>query len=109
MDETLKYYKVTGPDIEQDVVLAIKPEDVEATRERFEAKGYTLEETERPEGAMLVDARRFTNAYPNPCINRREQWEGKCCDRCKNRYNLRSDFCYKHQNDDRCYRFKLER
>lgn len=117
MDENLKYYKLSGEGIEANIVVACKPDEVERLFKKFE--GYTLEETECPKDAQIVSAEPRINPEPfmlrNPYAYlprdpmEREAWEGKCCDRCKNRYNLRSDFCYKHQNDDRCYRFKLER
>ena len=121
MDEELKYFKLSGGDIEPGgatIVVACKPDEVERLREKYE--GYELTETERPENAQIVSAEpRMPN--PEPFVLRnpyayiprgpieREAWGGACCARCQNRYNLRSDYCYKHQNDNRCYRFKLER
>lgn len=32
---------------------------------------------------------------------------GPCCSRCKNRYSL-SEFCTKHEKDEKCYRFKFD-
>ena len=96
MDENLKYYKVTGPDIKQDVVLGIKPEQVDETMRRYGEHGYTLEETEAPKGAVVIAGERHV-PYDSPT-----------CARCKNRYK-RSDFCDRHCADKNCYRFKLER
>lgn len=113
MDETLKYYKVTGPGIEQDVVLAIKPDRVDETKERYAKRGYTLEETEVPKGGMMIDASMPYTRMPRfdePVFDggRHVRYDGSCCGRCKNRYK-RSDFCDRHCKDINCYRFKLER
>jgi hypothetical protein len=121
MDENLKYYKVTGPGIEQDVVLGIKPEQVDETMRRYGERGYTLEETEAPKGAHIVEARPhmpnidpFLEEYRNyavyePYMNvRYSAYDSPTCARCKNRYK-RSDFCDRHCADKNCYRFKLER
>lgn len=35
-------------------------------------------------------------------------YHGICCQRCKNRFK-ESEWCKKHCNDDKCWRFKLER
>lgn len=122
MDETLKYYKLSGEGIEANAIIAIKPEDVDATRERFEAKGYTLEETECPKNAHIVEAeppmpnmgpfmqeyRNYASMY-DPFVNVKHAAYGSpTCQRCKNRYK-RSDFCDRHCADKNCYRFKLER
>lgn len=113
MDETLKYYKVTGPGIEQDVVLAIKPDIVDETKERYAKRGYTLEETEAPKGGMMIDASLPYTRMPRfdePVFHgeRRLIYDGPCCARCANRCR-RTDWCDSHYRSDRCYRFKLER
>lgn len=113
MGENLKYYKVVGPGIEQDVVFGIKPEQVDDTIRRYGEKGYTLEETEAPKGGMVIDAPITYTRMPRfdePVFHgeRCVYYSGPCCARCKNRYK-RSDFCGGHHQDDRCYRFKLEK
>jgi hypothetical protein len=113
MDENLKYYKVTGPGVEKDVVLGIKPEQVDETIRRYGERGYTLEETEAPKGAMMIDASMPYTLMPRfdePVFHgeRRVRYDGQCCGRCANRYK-RSEFCDNHYHSDRCYRFKLER
>ena len=35
--------------------------------------------------------------------------EGKCCARCVHRYGDKMDYCVRHNFDDNCYRFKLEK
>jgi hypothetical protein len=35
--------------------------------------------------------------------------EGKCCERCVHRYGDKMDYCVRHNYDDNCYRFKLEK
>ena len=123
MEEELKYFKLSGGNIEPGgatIVVACKPDEVERLREK--CKDYELEETERPENAQIVSAEppipnpepfvldvRNPYAYIHRDSIEREAWGGACCARCQNRYNLRSDYCYKHQNDSRCYRFKLAR
>ena len=106
MDEGLKYFKLSGADIEANVVLAMKPEQVEETKAQFEGKGYKLEECEAPKNATPV---RMEPLILNPRINVREEWDGPCCTRCKNRYNLRNDWCASHYLNERCFRFKLDR
>lgn len=122
MDESLKYYKVAGPGIEQDVVLAIKPDIVDETKERYAKRGYTLEETECPKDAHIMEVQppmpnmdlfmqeyiNYTSLY-EPFVNVKHSVYGSpTCSRCKNRYK-RSDFCDRHCADKNCYRFKLER
>ena len=34
--------------------------------------------------------------------------EGKCCERCVHKYGDKQAFCAKHNNDDNCFKFKLE-
>ena len=112
MDENLKYYKVTGPGIEQDVVLGIKPEHVDEAKQRYAKSGYTLEETEAPRGCMMIDAMPYTlmPRFDEPVFHgeRRVRYDSPTCARCKNRYK-RSDFCDRHCADRSCYRFRLER
>lgn len=113
MDENSKYYKVTGPGIERDVVFGIKPEQVDETIRRYGERGYTLEETEAPKGAMVIDVSiPFTRMprFDEPVFHGEKHvcYDSATCARCKNRYK-RSDFCDRHHTDGRCYRFKLER
>ena len=35
--------------------------------------------------------------------------EGKCCERCVHRYGDKMDYCVRHNFDDNCYKFKLEK
>lgn len=121
MDEEQKYFKLSGGGIEPGgatIVVACKPDEVERLREK--CKDFELTETERPENTRQVNAEPmmpnpglFVLRNPYAYISRdpieREAWGGACCARCQNRYNLRSDYCQKHQNDNRCYRFKLAR
>ena len=55
MNEDLKYYKLSGQGIEANIIVACKPDEVERLFKKYE--GYTLEETEKPEGAHIVNAR----------------------------------------------------
>lgn len=120
MDETLKYYKLKGEGIYANIVIAIKPEQVEDVVRRFGDKGYTLEETERPEGAQIVCAEPHINPAPfvmhNPAAYlydvyanvKSAKYDGPNCGRCQNRFRY-SEFCTYHYQTKSCYRFKLER
>ena len=119
MDEDLKYYKLSGEGIEANIIVACKPDEVERLFKKYE--GYTLEETEKPEGAHIVPAqpptpmdpfalelRNYASMY-EPFINvKHSVYDTKTCERCKNRHK-RSEFCDRHCHDSRCYRFKFDR
>ena len=50
----------------------------------------------------------YANLY-DPPKPRPVYWDGPCCGRCKNRFNGKSDWCFNHYKQDRCYRFKLDK
>ena len=111
MNETLKYFRLSGGDIPANVVVACKPDEVELLHEK--CAGYTLEETERPEDAQIVSASLCINppadlddVYANVKITK---YEGPNCRRCQNRFRY-SEYCSCHYRQTKpCYRFKLER
>ena len=119
----MKYYKLSKDGEDKNVILAC--EDENKVRLAFEKYGkeYTLTECEAPKDAAFVNEEpTLGRATPYMMNNYNELevmlggytnlrnvvWEGQCCSRCKNRYNAKSDFCFKHHNDANCYRFKLE-
>ena len=123
MEEELKYYKLSGGNIEPGgatIVVACKPDEVERLREKCE--GYELEETERPAGGQLVSAEpvmhesRMLTMYGQyldmyePMLNvKHTVYDGPNCARCQNRYR-HSEWCSNHYRSTKpCYRFKLER
>ena len=124
MDENMKYYKLSGEGIEANVVVACKPDEVERLFKKYE--GYTLEETECPQDAHIMKAQppipgmdiymqeyRMINSmmygYPK---KRRVMFDAPKCAKCLNRYgksNRQRDWCSRHWQEEKCYRFKLER
>jgi hypothetical protein len=47
----------------------------------------------------------YESMMPKP---RSSYYGGPCCGRCKNRFK-RSEFCDKHEKDERCYRLKFDK
>lgn len=120
MDENLKYFKLSGGDIgDKHVVVACKPEQEDAMRQKFE--GYELEECEPPKDMQMVSVEPTFNPnvhvlhnyamdYGDPWQNvRRTIYDGPNCGRCANRFR-RTDWCDNHYCSTKpCYRFKLEK
>jgi len=124
MEETNKYFKVIDPnnEMKKDIIIMIKPEDVDKSILRFENAGYKLRETECPKDVTLISLPEERPKMPNldaldcfdaldcdPFLNtKHERYNGPCCGRCANRFKL-SDFCTNHCQSSNCYRFKLEK
>lgn len=125
MDEELKYYKLSGGNIEPGgatIVVACKPDEEERLREMY--RDYELTETERPADAHIVTAEptiqrprpfvmpeygEYLSMY-EPMLNiRHAVYDGPNCARCQNSYKA-SEWCSRHYRSTKpCYRFKLER
>lgn len=62
-----------------------------------------------------VDTRLFTRGYQvAEAVSDKPQQKpvkvtGKCCERCVHRYGDKTDYCVRHNFDDNCYKFKLEK
>ena len=120
----MKYYRLSKDGEELNIILACENEEFE--RKAFEKYGkeYTLTECEAPKDAQLVNEE---PCIGNPMMFKRGYhelermaggfanvktviWDGPNCGRCANRFNGKSDWCFKHHKQtENCYRFKLEK
>ena len=119
MDETLKYFKLSGGGIQGNVMVVGKSDKVDLLRKKY--ADYALEEAECPENAEIVYAgprlelALFMEYNPAAYLDdvyanvKSAKYDGPNCGRCQNRFRY-SEFCTCHYRQTKpCYRFKLER
>ena len=116
----IDHFEVRGYDEQKDMVLTtVFPksgnsfdDSIEARyfNGAFETGEYVVCEKDENTAIAMPDVPLFM--YRDPFEdNKQEVFDGPCCGRCQHRFGTTSNkkFCVSHCNDERCYRFKLEK
>ena len=117
----IDYFEIRGYDAERDMVLTTAhPKDGspfdDEIEERylvgaFETGDYkAVNDMPVDERTLVIMARPYLDMMP-PVVTRKQKFNGPCCDRCQHRFGSTSnrEWCQQHYQDNRCYRFKLEK
>ena len=119
-DSPIDYFEIRGYDAERDMVLTTAhPKEGDSFDDEIEERylmgafenGDYKAINDKPVGEQTFEimARPYSDMMPPTEVPRR--FYGPCCDRCQHRFGTtsNSEWCRNHYENNKCYRFKLEK
>lgn len=122
-ESEIDYFEIRGYDAERDMVLTIaypkngEPFDDEIEERylvgAFETGEYVaiMNKPIIPDGThLMITPNPYQYLYGYMPKERKQVFNGSCCDRCKHRFGTTSnkEWCRSHYQNEKCYRFKLD-
>lgn len=118
----IDYFEIRGYDAERDMVLTTAhPKQGEPFDDEIE-EVYLMAAFENGDYKAVNPYPRNAGGFPETMVLhnydmppappvRKQKFCGPCCDRCQHRFGTTSnrDWCSSHYENDKCYRFKLEK
>jgi hypothetical protein len=121
-DSPIDYFEIRGYDAERDMVLTTAhPKQGDPFDDEIE-EVYLMGAFENGDYKAINPYSRGAGEFPETMVLhnydmppappvRKQKFCGPCCDRCQHRFGTTSnrDWCSSHYENDKCYRFKLEK
>ena len=121
-DSPIDYFEIRGYDAERDMVMTTAhPKQGEPFDDEIE-EVYLMAAFENGDYKAINPYPRNAGDFPETMVLhnydmppappvRKQKFCGPCCDRCQHRFGTTSnrDWCSSHYENDKCYRFKLDK
>ena len=121
-DSPIDYFEIRGYDAERDMVLTTAHPKGGSPFDDEREERYVMGACETGEYEAIDAYPKNVGEFPNTMVlhnyhmppapmPRQQKFCGPCCDRCQHRFGTTSnrDWCSSHYDNNKCYRFKLEK